>query len=207
MDDLPLIVLRPLLGETPLNDILGRIAIKGGVRFGSDGKTPQTPAAPASATSLAVTGAEASVSALSFGRGNSLSAADRKAGKDAGSPAVRIRALTFNGLHFDTQARSASVKTLSVEAPEVRVTSSGGMGLAIPGAKPSAANPAPALKTRLPEGMFTAALPDAAKARPAVSASPGAGWSMSPQGKPKSSSPASIWKPGLFPATWPIPSV
>lgn len=58
-------------------------------RFGSDGKTPQTPAAPASATSLAVTGAEASVSALSFGRGNSLSAADRKAGKDAGSPAVR----------------------------------------------------------------------------------------------------------------------
>ena len=34
----------------------------------------------------------------------------------------------------------------------------------IPGAKPSAANPAPALKTRLPEGMFTAALPDAAKA-------------------------------------------
>ena len=164
VDDLPLIVLRPLLGETPLNDILGRIAIKGGVRFGSDGKTPQTPAAPASATSLAVTGAEASVSALSFGRGNSLSAADRKAGKDAGSPAVRIRALTFNGLHFDTQARSASVKTLSVEAPEVRVTSSGGMGLAIPGAKPSAANPAPALKTRLPEGMFTAALPDAAKA-------------------------------------------
>lgn len=164
VDDLPLIVLRPLLGETPLNDILGRIAIKGGVRFGSDGKTPQTPAAPASATSLAVTGAEASVSALSFGRGNSLSAADRKAGKDAGSPAVRIRALTFNGLHFDTQARSASVKTLSVEAPEVRVTSSGDMGLAIPGAKPSAANPAPALKTRLPEGMFTAALPDAAKA-------------------------------------------
>lgn len=45
VDDLPLIVLRPLLGETPLNDILGRIAIKGGVRFGSDGKTPQTPAA------------------------------------------------------------------------------------------------------------------------------------------------------------------
>ena len=43
VDDLPLIVLRPLLGETPLNDILGRIAIKGGVRFGSDGKTPQTP--------------------------------------------------------------------------------------------------------------------------------------------------------------------
>ena len=52
VDDLPLIVLRPLLGETPLNDILGRIAIKGGVRFGSDGKTPQTPAAPASALSL-----------------------------------------------------------------------------------------------------------------------------------------------------------
>lgn len=86
VDDLPLIVLRPLLGETPLSDILGRIAIKGDVRFGSDGKTPQTPAAPASETSLAVTGAEASVSALSFGRGNSLSAADRKAGKDAGSP-------------------------------------------------------------------------------------------------------------------------
>ncbi|MFQ9489963.1 MAG: DUF748 domain-containing protein [Bilophila wadsworthia] len=118
VDDLPLIVLRPLLGETPLNDILGRIAIKGGVRFGSDGKTPQTPAAPASATSLAVTGAEASVSALSFGRGNSLSAADRKAGKDAGSPAVRIRALTFNGLHFDTQARSASVKTRPSKPPK-----------------------------------------------------------------------------------------
>lgn len=38
------------------------------------------------------------------------------------------------------------------------------MGLAIPGAKPSAAKPAPAVKTRLPEGLFTAALPDAAKA-------------------------------------------
>ena len=208
MDDLPLIVLRPLLGETPLNDILGRIAIKGGVRFGSDGKTPQTPAAPASATSLAVTGAEASVSALSFGRGNSLSAADRKAGKDAGSPAVRIRALTFNGLHFDTQARSASVKTLSVEAPEVRVTSSGGMGLAIPGAKPSAAKPA-SPRGCSPPPCRTPQKPSSptGSSRPAVSASPGAGWSMSPQGKPKSSSPASIWKQGLFPATWPIPSV
>ncbi|WP_302552925.1 DUF748 domain-containing protein [uncultured Bilophila sp.] len=160
VDDLPLMVLRPLLGETPLNDILGRIAIKGGVRFGPDGKAP---GAPGSGTSLAVTDAEASVSALSFGRGSSLSAADRKAGKDAGSPAVRVRALTFNGLHFDTQARSASVKALSVEAPEVRVASSGGIGLAVPGTKKPAGKTAPAAKTRLPEGMFTAALPDAAK--------------------------------------------
>lgn len=138
MDDLPLIVLRPLLGETPLSDILGRIAIKGGVRFGPDGKMPQTPAAPASETSLAVTGAKATVSALSFGRGNSLSAADRKAGKDSGSPVVRIRALSFNGLHFDTQDRSVSVKTLAVEAPKVRVTSpfallGGIIGLVAPG--------------------------------------------------------------------------
>lgn len=160
VDDLPLMVLRPLLGETPLNDILGRIAIKGGVRFGPDGKTPGT---PGSGTFLAVTDAEASVSALSFGRGSSLSAADRKAGKDAGSPAVRVRALTFNGLHFDTQARSASVKALSVEAPEVRVASSGGIGLAVPGAKKPAGKTAPAAQTRLPEGMFAAALPDAAK--------------------------------------------
>ncbi len=160
VDDLPLMVLRPLLGETPLNDILGRIAIKGGVRFGPDGKTP---GAPGSGTFLAVTDAEASVSALSFGRGSSLSAADRKAGKDAGSPAVRVRALTFNGLHFDTQARSASVKALSVEAPEVRVASSGGIGLAVPGAKKPAGKTAPTAKTRLPEGMFAAALPDAAK--------------------------------------------
>ena len=160
VDDLPLMVLRPLLGETPLNDILGRIAIKGGVRFGPDGKTPGT---PGSGTFLAVTDAEASVSALSFGRGSSLSAADRKAGKDAGSPAVRVRALTFNGLHFDTQARSASVKALSVEAPKVRVASSGGIGLAVPGAKKPTGKPAPAAQTRLPEGMFAAALPDAAK--------------------------------------------
>lgn len=214
VDDLPLIVLRPLLGETPLSDILGRIAIKGDVHFGSDGKTPQTPAAPASETSLAVTGAEASVSALSFGRGNSLSAADRKAGKDAGSPAVRIRALTFNGLHFDTQARSASVKTLSVEAPEVRVASSGGMGWQSPAQSRPQPNPLPPSKHASPRGCSpppcrTPQKPSSptGSSRPAVSASPGAGWSMSPQGRPKSSSPASIWKPGLFPATWPIPSV
>ncbi len=166
VDDLPLIVLRPLLGETPLSDILGRIAIKGGVRFDSGGETPPRPGGgPSSGASLAVSGAEASVSALSFGRGNSLSAADRKAGKDAGSPAVRIRALTFSGLHFDTQARSASVKSLTAAAPEVRVASSGsGLELAVPGAKPSTAKPASAATTRLPEGMLTAALPDAAKA-------------------------------------------
>ncbi len=79
VDDLPLIVLRPLLGETPSTDILGRIAIKGASASVLTEKTPQTPAAPCLSTSLAVTGAEASVSALSFGRGNSLSAADRKA--------------------------------------------------------------------------------------------------------------------------------
>lgn len=166
VDDLPLALLRPLLGGTPLSDILGRIAIKGGVRFGSDGKTPQTsPEGPSPAPCLAVTDAEASVSALSFGRGSSLSDADRKAGKDAGTPAIRVQSLAFNGLHFDTQARSASVKALSVTAPVVRVApSGGGIELAIPGATRSAAKPASAAKARLPEGMLTDALPDAAKA-------------------------------------------
>lgn len=165
VDDLPLVVLRPLLGETPLSDILGRIAIKGGVRFSSGEKAPpKSPESPSSESFFAVTDAEASLSALSFGRGNSLSAADRKAGKDAGSPAIRVQALTFSGLHFDTQARSASVRALSVTAPTVRVTSSeGGMELAIPGARPSAAKRATAGKAHLPEGILTDALPDAAK--------------------------------------------
>ena len=154
------------------------------------------------------------MSALPSGAATAFPPPTASAGKDAGSPAVRIRALTFNGLHFDTQARSASVKTLSVEAPEVRVTSSGGMGLAIPGAKPSAAKPAPAVKTRLPEGLFTAALPDAAKAFLSDWKLKAGGFRIAggrlehvAAGKAKSSSPASIWKQGLFPATWPIPSV
>lgn len=43
VDDLPLIVLRPLLGETPLNDILGRIAIKAASASVLTGKRPKRP--------------------------------------------------------------------------------------------------------------------------------------------------------------------
>ncbi len=164
VDDLPLIVLRPLLGGTPLSDILGRVAVKGGVRFGT-GRTgtdgaAQSPGVPF----LAVSDAGASLKDLSFGRGNSLSAADRKAGKDAGAPAVRVRALACGGLNFDTQARTASVRKLSVTAPDLRVSTADGVELAIPGAKPTPAKRTPAVKTNLPAGLVTSSLPDAAAA-------------------------------------------
>ena len=172
VDDLPLILLRPVFGGTPLNDVLGRIAIKGDVRFGADEKRPQK-GERAAEWSFALGDAEASLRNVSFGRGNSLSPAERKAGKDTGTPAVRIRALTLGGLQLDTQARSASVRTLLVSAPEVRVDDSG--GLAIPGESVTGrdtgktsgkgADKTPsAAKTPLPEGLLTAALPEAVKA-------------------------------------------
>ena len=150
VDDLPLFVLRPLLGGTPFNDLLGRAAVKGDVRFGT-GEAPF----------LAIVDAEASLKKVFFGRGTSLSAADRKAGKDAGTPAVRVQALTFGGLNVDTQARTASVGKLSVTAPTVRVVSAADPEPAIPGAKP--AKPSPAAKTNLPDGLVTSALPGAVK--------------------------------------------
>lgn len=162
VDDLPLIALRPLLGGTPFSDILGRVAVKGGVGFGT-GETSdaaQRPGVPF----LAVTDAEASLKDLSFGRGNSLSAADRKAGKDAGTPAVRVQSLACGGLNLDTRARTASVRKLSVTAPVLHVSTVDGVELAIPGAKPAPAKRTPAARTDLPAGRLTSALPDAAKA-------------------------------------------
>lgn len=163
VDDLPLIVLRPLLGGTPLSDILGRVAVKGGVRFGT-GRTEEADGAaqPPSAPYLAISNAEASLKDLSFGRGNSLSAADRKAGKDTGTPAVRVRALACGGLNFDTRARTASVRKLSVTGPTLRVSTADGVELAIPGAKPTPAKRTPAVRTNLPAGLVASALPDAA---------------------------------------------
>lgn len=127
VEDLPLVVLRPLLGSTPLKDVLGRIDLKG--HFRMDDVAP--------GVRVSIDGGNAAVRAFSFGRGNSVPAASVK----EGNPAVRVASFQFKGLELDTHKRTLSLKTLGVVSPYLRLRETvAGLELGIPGAaisKPS----------------------------------------------------------------------
>lgn len=120
VEDLPLVVLRPLLGATPLKDVLGRIDLKGHFRMD----------AVAQGVRVVIDGGDAAVRAFSFGRGNSVPAVSVK----EGNPAVRVPSFQFKGLELDTHKRTLSLKTLGVVSPYVRIRETvAGLELGIPG--------------------------------------------------------------------------
>ena len=160
VDDLPLGLLRPVLAGTPLNDILGRIAIKGNVVFGNSGKAHQK---DSQAFLFAISDANASLSSVSFGHDAVPAPLQRKA---PGNAAVRFRSLALAGFQFDTEARAVSAKTLTLTEPEVHVADT---GLALPGTPHSQASTTPATAAgasagkRLPDSLLRRALPVAAQ--------------------------------------------
>ncbi len=151
IQDLPLLIARPFLAQTPFADVSGHLNLKGPVRLATGGTAVDRDDAAAT-VSVVMGRTEADVRELAFA-----------CGRD-GTPAVRIGSCSCKGLELDTEARTFVMSSMSIVNPSVRVLVDAGK-VSLAARFPAAGNSSGQKGKEgasLPEGAFAELLPTSA---------------------------------------------
>lgn len=113
IQDLPLLIARPLVQQTLLADMSGYLNLKGDLRLGMEA-SPLTASGHAGSVPLVMEKTEVGIRELTFARGKN------------GVPAVRVSSCSCEGMELDTMKRRLSLNGISFSEPCIRLSMDSG---------------------------------------------------------------------------------